>query len=249
MISVRSVRTDRGGEKSGVPTIAAHRLTALVVLLLVLTVGVEAWSDSRARAQNLQTVDIGRLMPITVPGWREVHEDPRFIVDPQAQATVDKVYSQVLNRLYVDDSGYQVMLTIAYGGDRERGLTAHRPEVCYPAQGFTIEATEATTLHTRFGDIPADRFEARRGTRSEPLTFWFTFGSSNVRGALERRLANIRYHLSGQIPGGLLFRVSSLDGEPVHGYQRQAAFVEAFLDAAGPEARRNFAGLRTPIGE
>jgi EpsI family protein len=39
---------------------------------------------------------------------------------------------------YVNASGYRIMLSLAYGSDQRGALQAHKPEVRYPAQGFTL---------------------------------------------------------------------------------------------------------------
>ena len=39
---------------------------------------------------------------------------------------------------------------MAYGDDQRGGLQAHRPEVCYPAQGFKLGKVEDGTLANVF---------------------------------------------------------------------------------------------------
>jgi len=52
---------------------------------------------------------------------------------------LDKLYSQILNRVYVNATGYRIMLLLAYGSDQHGSLQADKPEVCYPAQGFALQ--------------------------------------------------------------------------------------------------------------
>ena len=47
------------------------------------------------------------------------------------------------------------MLSLAYGDDQRADLTAHKPEVCYPAQGFQLHANKEDGLQTPFGTITA----------------------------------------------------------------------------------------------
>jgi EpsI family protein len=51
----------------------------------------------------------------------------------------DELYSQFLNRVYVNATGYRIMLLLAYGSDQHGSLQADKPEVCYPAQGFALQ--------------------------------------------------------------------------------------------------------------
>ena len=51
------------------------------------------------------------------------------------------------------------MLSMAYGDDQRGGLQAHRPEVCYPAQGFKLGKVEDGSLSTSFGNIEVRRLD------------------------------------------------------------------------------------------
>jgi 3-(3-hydroxy-phenyl)propionate hydroxylase len=69
-------------------------------------------------------------------------------------------------------------------------------------------------------------------------------GSSPIR----KRLVEMRFALTGRIPDGLLFRVSSIDRDQAHAYALQEQFVTALLDVVSPEARKRLSGLETPAG-
>jgi len=49
--------------------------------------------------------------------------------------------------------------------------------------------------------------------------------------------------LTGQVPDGLLFRVSSIDADAQRAWRRQGDFVRALLGACTPMARARLAGL------
>jgi len=57
---------------------------------------------------------------------------------PDVQQNLDKLYGQIVSRAYVNEQGERMMLVVAWGGDQSDSLKAHRQEVCYTAQGFTI---------------------------------------------------------------------------------------------------------------
>ncbi|MES2994161.1 MAG: exosortase-associated EpsI family protein [Pseudomonadota bacterium] len=46
---------------------------------------------------------------------------------------------------------------------------------------------------------------------------------------LDRHIAEIKAFLTGQIPDGILFRVSSIDPNAEHAYARQHAFVAGMV--------------------
>jgi hypothetical protein len=52
-----------------------------------------------------------------------------------------------------------------------------------------------------------------------------TVGDQLALPGLSRKLAQIRYGLQGQIPDGMLVRISSLDRESERAFALQAAFV------------------------
>jgi EpsI family protein len=185
----------------------------------------------------------------TVPGafgdWRLEPQRIAQVVNPQTQELLDKLYSEVLSRTYVNGAGYRVMISIAYGTDQREGSTlkAHKPEVCYPAQGFTLHSNVAGTLRAGGGEIPVSRLSTSLGDRREPVTYWFTIGDQAVKGKLEKRLVELRYGLTGQIPDGLLFRVSSIDPDTGRAFRMHEQFVNQLLDALPPSDRARISGL------
>jgi EpsI family protein len=165
------------------------------------------------------------------------------VVNPQTQELLDKLYSQILTRTYVNAGGYRVMLSLAYGNDQRGSLQAHKPEVCYPAQGFQVSNVETANLKTGFGTIPVRRLFGTLGARQEPVTYWFTVGDKAVMGTTQKKLVELRFGLTGRIPDGMLFRVSSIDADQGKAYQAQEQFVNQLLQAVAPADRKRLSGL------
>src|SRR5258708_10586048 len=72
------------------------------------------------------------------PAFGDWSIDPAIVPvapPPEAQAKLERIYSQTVSRTYVNSGGEHMMLTVAYGGDQNDALKAHRPEVCYTARG------------------------------------------------------------------------------------------------------------------
>jgi EpsI family protein len=171
--------------------------------------------------------------------------DPEIVpVPPTAdvKAKLDRIYSQTVSRTYVNAAGDHMMLTVAYGGDQSDALKAHRQEVCYTAQGFTIHDLHGGELAAQGGSIPVTRMLATRAERSEPVTYWFTMGDRVVRGRFERLAMQLREGLKGRIPDGMLVRVSSISTDPQAAYAAQQAFVAALLASMPPAERTRLAG-------
>lgn len=182
------------------------------------------------------------IVPRQFGEWHEVTGRVELI-NPQTQQLIDKLYSQTLSRVYVNGKGQQVMLSLAYGGDQRGELQAHKPEVCYPAQGFNLLSNEEATFDTPYGPIHGRRLETRQGTRREPVSYWFTFGDTAVAGKFQRRMVEIRLGLTGQVPDGLLFRVSSIDAVSRRAFQLHEDFVTALLGAVPADVRHRLSGL------
>lgn len=184
-----------------------------------------------------------QAIPRQFGDWRLEPSQAALIVNPQTQQLLDKLYGQVLTRTYVDPRGYRIMLSVAYGSHQRGALQAHKPEVCYPAQGFSLLHSESTEIGTLFGAIAGRRMSTQLGTRFEPVTYWFTLGDQTVRSRFEQRIAEIRTTLTGQIPDGLLFRVSSIDADPKRAYREHDRFVNDLLAAVTAPDRLRLSGL------
>ena len=220
---------------------------ALAIAMTVTAVGAVALRPAAKAAQAGRTIALAQMVPSGFGGWRELHDTNVQVVNPETQAILDKLYSQVLSRTYVDASGYRIMLSVAYGDDQRGGLQAHRPEVCYPAQGFKLRGTEDGSLATAFGPIGVRRLLTSLGPRNEPVTYWLTVGDSIVANRLDMRLAQIRLGLTGQIPDGVLFRVSSIDDDPARAFSAQQRFTADLMAAVSPTVRRQLSGLGAPV--
>lgn len=185
---------------------------------------------------------LAKIVPTTFDVWRELPVAPT-VVTAQTQEMLQSIYNEILSRVYAAADGYQVMLSIAYGGDQRGVLRAHKPEVCYPAQGFRLLDIADSALDTGYGRIPTRTMRTVLGPRNEPVMYWFAFGGRTNSSAWERRLQGLRMAFTGQVPDGLLFRVSSIDTDALRAFRRQGEFVRALLDACSPQARARLAGL------
>lgn len=184
------------------------------------------------------------LIPQQFGDWRREETKIVQIVDPNLQETLDRLYGQVLTRLYVDGRGTRIMLSIAYGADQRDDLAVHRPEVCYPAQGAQVLSTQDVVIDFPWGQIPARRLVTQLGPRHEPLTYWTMVGDRAVVSALKAKLEQMRYGLRGRIPDGLLVRASSIDPDDERAFADQARFLTDLLAALPPADRQRLSGLR-----
>lgn len=189
-------------------------------------------------------VDLEVLIPQTFGDWKIDETIVPLIADPELQAKLDKIYNQTLTRTYINPKGERIMLSIAYGGDQSDTMAVHKPEICYPAQGFQIlKSPVVSTFSTDEGSsIPVKRLVATQGARIEPITYWTTVGDKVAVSGLKWKLQQMKYGLTGKVPDGLLFRISSIQADDAKAYQTQDAFTRDLLKAMSPSGRQRIIG-------
>lgn len=188
-------------------------------------------------------IDLETLIPKAFDDWKIDSTITPLIANPEQTALISKIYNQTLSRTYVNSRNERIMLSIAYGGDQSDNMAVHKPEVCYPAQGFQILKSPAiSTFKTSEGDIPVKRLVAGQGPRVEPITYWTTVGDVVQVSGLKWKLQQLKYGLTGRIPDGLLYRVSSIQTDESRAFQIQDDFTHAMLQAMKPGDRERIVG-------
>ena len=220
-----------------------HIALTLAALMCGASVAGYAARPSAKAADKGNTPLLEAIVPKGFGEWTELPEQNAQVVNPQTKELLDKLYSQILTRTYINKEGYRIMLSLAYGDDQRGGLQAHRPEVCYPAQGFKLGKVQDGFLPTAYGAIDVRRLDTNLGKRNEPVTYWLTVGDQVIKSAFDKRIAQIRLGLTGQIPDGLLFRVSSIDDNNARGFAMQQKFAADLVSAVPAATRKQLSGL------
>ena len=215
---------------------------------LLLTSMIAASGLALALKPTIKVADSGPkinleiMVPRQFGEWRIADFGSSQIVDPQQKAVIDKIYNQTLSRTYVNARGYPIMLSIAYGSDQSDSLQLHKPEVCYPAQGFQLKSSRSDTLVLPDGAIPTRRLVTTLGTRNEPITYWTTIGDTVVVGSVQKKLVEMSFGLGGKIPDGMLIRISSIDPDAQRAFKLHGEFAEALVGGVAAEHRSRIAG-------
>ncbi len=191
-------------------------------------------------------VDLEVLIPKAFGDWKIDETIVPLIANPEQEALINKIYNQTLSRTYVNSRNERIMLSIAYGGDQSDNMAVHKPEVCYPAQGFQIMKNSSGMFSTGAGEIPVKRLVATQGRRIEPITYWTTVGDTVAVSGLKWKLNQLKYGLTGKIPDGLLFRISSIQADDTAAYRMQDDFSRALLGALSPEGKERIIGKTGP---
>ena len=206
--------------------------------LMVVCASAAAWmSPKNFTADQQQAVNLDELVPRRFGDWTELRHTSQQIINPQLAAQLQATYTETLTRSYANSNGDVVMLSIAYGASQSRDLQVHRPEVCYTAQGFQVQAQGSGTVEAGPTNIPTQHLMTHLGPRHEPVTYWVRIGNQFVLGQLNQSLARIQYGLSGKIPDGVLVRASSISQDPQAAYAVHQAFMQAMVKELSSAAR------------
>ena len=183
----------------------------------------------------------------------EVFGDWKAVPQPFAQVSVsqgvetafEQPYDQTVMRTYVNRHGDTVMLALAWGERQRQDIKVHRPEVCYPAQGYSVlnlgpgspiavagRAEPVPTVSMLAG--PSDG----RGSGLEAVRYWIRIGDSYSGDGLKARWYLLREGLHGRVPDGILVRASQRirSTEDEAGAQRVMERFLVDLTAAVPPA-------------
>jgi EpsI family protein len=222
----------------------AERRALLASGLMTASAGAAWWvTPTKLMAQMHPMPDLSTLVPSDMPNWYAKSDGPPILMAADVKAVLDKLYQQTLTRIYQNDKGQEVMLAAAYGGDQSDATRAHRPEVCYPAQGFLVGQNHAAQVDLSGGSVlPVRRLLAKMGSRHEPLTYWMSVGGVVATTSWEQKKAQLAWGLQGWVPDGLLLRVSTLDRSAERAWQIQAEFIRQLYQSVLPMWRSRVFG-------
>lgn len=215
------------------------------LLLLLLSATAYALKPNKQMALSVP-IKLGSVFPEQFSEWHIDNSIMPLEPNPELLEKVTKTYDQTLSRTYINATGYKIMLSVAYGGNQSSDSTqVHRPEFCYTGQGFIIKSAKDTELSIRSKNLSVRQLIAEQGSRIEPITYWVTIGNNATKPGLGRKLLQIRYGLSGQVPDGLLIRVSSIDNSASDAYEKQADFINALSLVMNNNDRERVFGSET----
>lgn len=195
--------------------------------------------------EDTQRVNLESRVPRAFGEWRELPTP--FVQVPlevNSETSINQPYDQTVMRTYVDDHGNQVSVALAWGRHQRQEVKIHRPELCYPAQGFAVEKLVPVRFPVAAGDgsaITGKRMVTRDRTgRIEAVSYWIRLGASYSDSAWETRLHILREGLAGRVTDGMLVRVSTraaagTDLEQV--FARQERFTAQLVAASPPDVR------------
>ena len=211
------------------------------VLLSTLAGGYFLKPEIQVRSAD-QMPDFEKIIPSQFGTWKLDDALPMILGDPGQLALLDKIYSQNISRTYISKKGQHLMLAVAYGYNQSDEMQVHKPEVCYPAQGFKVLNKDSGQLETGIKTIPVTYLKTQKGPRVEFVTYWILVGDQVVQGDINRKLTQLSFGLKGVIPDGLLFRVSTI-GETEAEFNVQKQFITDMINSLDKNSVEKLIGV------
>lgn len=171
-----------------------------------------------------------KLVPKTFGKWISLSQG-EFVLPPP-DALRDRLYDNLVTRLYQKPGAPPVMMLLAYNNEQDGMLQVHRPEVCYPVGGFQLTETRRIGVAGAGRPIPANIFTAKSPRRTEQVVYFTRLGNAFPRSWSEQRISVIRANLAGDIPDGMMMRVSVLGIDQQKALPILTEFTREFIDAS-----------------
>ncbi len=222
------------------------RRSVLVGGALAMTAAGAYAATPRRAEHRLARQKLGDLVSRTIGPWQVT--TPAGVIVATEEAVDTEGYDQLLTRVYQAAGLPTIMLLIAYGSTQGGSLQLHRPETCYPGQGFRLSQFDQKNFDF-FGDgavVQTRQFTAERDERIEHVLYWTRIARSfplNTAGEYGAIFASV---LRGYVPDGVLVRVSTI--LPNRGLADSALvrFARAMIATATPTGQQVLLGRDEP---
>jgi EpsI family protein len=184
------------------------------------------------------------ILPASFGGWTS--KDTTDLVAPvDDDSLASRLYEQTLGRIYdnASVSGPSIMMLTAHGALQTNELSFHRPELCYPAAGFTLSQSHTLDLPLGAGvTIPVRCILADAPARRESIVYWSRIGEYLPTNSAEQRADRMKTAFEGYVPDGLLARFSAIGANPEETSAYVQAFIQEILHATSPGRRAPLIG-------
>jgi EpsI family protein len=208
---------------------------------LIGAAGVAYARQPRTALPRVPKGKIDAMLPAKIGNWS--FESSSGLVVPPPDATSDRLYDEIVTRVYTGPGLMPVMLLIAYSNLQDGMLQVHRPETCYPVGGYTLSNSRIINVPVaRNVTVPCRFFSADGAGRSEQVLYWTRIGRLIPGRWIEQRWAVVDANLRGEIPDGILVRMSALANDSVEALPVLQQFAAAMTGSVAPPARRLLIG-------
>ncbi|MGB7407657.1 MAG: exosortase-associated protein EpsI, V-type [Pontixanthobacter sp.] len=161
---------------------------------------------------------------------------------PPPDALRDRLYDNLVTRVYTAPAMPPVMLLLAYNNAQDGVVQVHRPEVCYPVGGFVLSETRDFDLPVGNMVVPSNIFTATGPERLEQVAYFTRMGTAFPRNWADQRIAVMKANLSGYIPDGMMMRASALGIDQQPAKALLADFSAQFIASSAPKLQKLMIG-------
>lgn len=208
--------------------------------ILTLASGIAYARQPVASMPILKKESFEDLVPGPFGNWQSFSDGE--VVLPPPDTLRDRLYDNLVTRVYQAPGSPLVMLLLAYNNEQDGVLQVHRPEVCYPVGGFKLSDTEKIDIALDKGSVPANIFTAEAPGRIEQVLYFTRLGSAFPRSWVEQRIAVVNANLAGDIPDGIMMRVSVIGINQARAKPILAEFTQEFISASPVRLQRLLVG-------
>jgi EpsI family protein len=213
---------------------------AVIGGVMALASGIAYARQPKASMPLLKKESFEDLVPGPFGSWK-VSADGGVVLPPP-DSLRDRLYDNLVTRVYSAPDFPPVMTLLAYNNEQDGVLQVHRPEVCYPVGGFKLSATEPINIPLDKGSVPANIFTAEAPGRVEQVMYFTRLGTAFPRSWLEQRMAVIKANLAGEIPDGIMMRVSVIGINQQRAKPILEQFTRAFISASPSRLQKLLVG-------
>lgn len=209
----------------------------------ILGAGAAQFAKPSRHVSLLGAQPLPDIIPEAFGSWRSQDVgDPLAVNGPGTLAA--KLYNQMVTRLYTNTvTSSEVFMLLAYGGEQTNELQLHRPEVCYPAFGYTLVRNEFAPIPiSEHVSIPARRLLATSDNSREGVVYWSRMGEYLPASGGEQRTDRLQIAMRGIVPDGLLSRFSATAADGHDAWRELQTFIPQLVLAVAPQWRKVLIG-------
>jgi EpsI family protein len=188
---------------------------------------------------------VEEIVPRTFGVWKS--QDVTDLVAPKIEDSLaSRLYGETVGRVYRNgETGEEIMMLLAHGDTQSEDLQLHRPEICYPAFGFSISQNAVTDVGLAPNvAIPSRRMVADAPERRENIVYWSRLGEFLPLDRRQQQVDRLKTAMKGDIADGLLARFSMLSMDPTGAVSVIERFIPLLVRAVAPDQREVLIGTQ-----
>tara|TARA_R110000765_G_scaffold288832_2_gene385043 strand:- start:437 stop:1135 length:699 start_codon:yes stop_codon:yes gene_type:complete len=221
---------DNGKSKQGKQTSLVNRRNFIIGAVLASASAIAYTRQPEIAEPVVEAEAFDKLVPKAFGNWMSLSQGE--VILPPPDALQDRLYDNLVTRVYAKSGSPPVMMLLAYNNEQDGVLQVHRPEVCYPVGGFQLTETRQIGIAGAGRSIPANIFTAKSPRRTEQVVYFTRLGNAFPRSWSEQRISVMRANLAGDIPDGMMMRVSVLGGDQQKALSILTEFTREFIESS-----------------